>query len=191
MSERRFALVDFTYRGKTGRLRIHEAGHTYALPRAVAHAPTKSELVAKQRPPQWTPPSIFRPPEVLTEVEIESSALPLPPSPSWRRLLGLPFPHGGPNSLLRNQAWTAYVQTTVMIQGRPMSSAEQDRAQRLFRERQEGTKAFQEYRDKQEAMLKLTAKLRAERLAHEASLKLQARPKKRSASDGIKPGNKS
>jgi hypothetical protein len=36
MSERRFALVDFTYRGKTGRLRFHEAGHTYALPRAVA-----------------------------------------------------------------------------------------------------------------------------------------------------------
>ena len=27
MSDRRFALVDFTYRGKTGRLRFHEAGH--------------------------------------------------------------------------------------------------------------------------------------------------------------------
>lgn len=75
MSEPRFALVDFTYRGKTGRLRIQEAGHTYALPRAVAHAATKRELVAKQRPPHWTPPSIFRPPEVLTEIEmIEAEA---------------------------------------------------------------------------------------------------------------------
>ena len=73
MSERRFALVDFTYTGKTGRLRLHEAGHIYALPRAVAHAATKRELVAKQRPPHWTPPSIFRPPEVLTEVEVNEA----------------------------------------------------------------------------------------------------------------------
>ena len=70
MSDRRFALVDFTYRGRTGRLRVPEAGHTYALPRAIAHAATKRGLVAKQRPPHWTPPSIFRPPEVLTEVEV-------------------------------------------------------------------------------------------------------------------------
>jgi hypothetical protein len=70
MSERRFALVDFTYRGKTGGVRFHDAGYIYALPRAVAHAATKRELVAKQRPPHWTPPSIFRPPEVLTEVEV-------------------------------------------------------------------------------------------------------------------------
>jgi hypothetical protein len=70
MSERRFALVDFTYTGKLGRLRFHEADRTYTLPRAVAHAATKRELVAKQRPPHWMPPSIFRPPEVLTEVEV-------------------------------------------------------------------------------------------------------------------------
>jgi hypothetical protein len=73
MPERRFALVDFTHRGKTGRVRPYEAGHTYALPRAVAHAATKRELVAKQRPPHWTPPSIFRPPEVLTEVEVNEA----------------------------------------------------------------------------------------------------------------------
>jgi hypothetical protein len=79
MPERRFALVDFTYRGKTGRLRLHEAGRTYTLPRAVAHAATKRELVAKQRPPHWTPPSIFRPPEVLTEAEgVESPATSCP-----------------------------------------------------------------------------------------------------------------
>jgi len=70
MSERRFALVDFTYRGKTGLFRFHEAGRTYALPQAVAYAAIKRGLVAKQRPPHWTPPSIFRPPEVLTEVEV-------------------------------------------------------------------------------------------------------------------------
>ena len=55
---------------KLGRLRFHEADRTYTLPRAVAHAATKRELVAKQRPPHWMPPSIFRPPEVLTEVEV-------------------------------------------------------------------------------------------------------------------------
>jgi hypothetical protein len=70
MSERRFALVDFTHRTKTGRVRLYEASHTYALPRAVAHAATKRELVAKQRPPHWTPPSIFRPPIALTELEV-------------------------------------------------------------------------------------------------------------------------
>ena len=76
MSERRFALVDFTYRSKTGRLRRYEAGHTYALPRAVAHAATKRELVAKQRPPQWAPPSIFRQPKFLTGAEaIEEAEL--------------------------------------------------------------------------------------------------------------------
>jgi len=39
-------------------------------PRAVAHAATKRELVPKQRPPHWTPPSIFRPPEALSEAEV-------------------------------------------------------------------------------------------------------------------------
>jgi hypothetical protein len=70
MSERRFALVDFIYRGKRGRLCLHEAGRTYTLPRAVAHAATKRQLVAKQRPPHWTPPSILRPPEALSEAEV-------------------------------------------------------------------------------------------------------------------------
>ena len=70
MSERRFALVDFKYGAvKTGHLCLCEAGRTCSLPRAVAHAATKRELVAKERPPHWTP-SIFRLPEVLTEVEV-------------------------------------------------------------------------------------------------------------------------
>jgi hypothetical protein len=70
MSERRFALVDFTHMSRAGCLQLYEAGHTYALTRAVAHAATKHELVAKQRPPHWTPPSMFRLPETLTEAEV-------------------------------------------------------------------------------------------------------------------------
>jgi hypothetical protein len=70
MSERRFALVDFTYMNRMGCLRLYEAGHTYALPRAIAHAATKREFVVKECPPHWTPPGIFRLPEVLTEAEV-------------------------------------------------------------------------------------------------------------------------
>ena len=70
MSERRFVLVDFTHMNRAGCLRLFEAGNTYALLRAIAHAATKRELVAKQRPSGWTPPSMFRQPEVLTEAEV-------------------------------------------------------------------------------------------------------------------------
>src|ERR1017187_10302275 len=68
MSERRFVLVDFTHMSGVGCLRLYEAGRAYVLPRAVAHAATKRELVAKQRPAGWMPPSMFRLPEVLTEL---------------------------------------------------------------------------------------------------------------------------
>ena len=74
MSERRFALVDFTHIIREGRLRLYQAGHTYALPRAFAHAATKRELVATQRPPHWTAPSMFQLPEVLTEAEVIEAA---------------------------------------------------------------------------------------------------------------------
>ena len=37
--------------------------------RGLAHAAAKRELVATERPVDWMPPSIFRPPEVLTELE--------------------------------------------------------------------------------------------------------------------------
>jgi hypothetical protein len=50
MSERRFVLVEFMHKTKTGRLRLYEAGRAYTLPRAIAHAATKRELVAKQQP---------------------------------------------------------------------------------------------------------------------------------------------
>jgi hypothetical protein len=71
MTERRFALVDFTYSSDAvGHIRFYEAGCTYPLPRALAHAAAKRELVAVQQPVGWTPPSILRPPEVLTEAEV-------------------------------------------------------------------------------------------------------------------------
>jgi hypothetical protein len=73
MPERRFTLVDFTLRTKTGRLRLYEAGHTYSLPRAVAHAATKRELVAEQRPSHWASPSIFRSTEALSEAEVSEA----------------------------------------------------------------------------------------------------------------------
>jgi hypothetical protein len=71
MSERRFALVDFTHMNRAGCLRLYEAGHTYTLSQAIAHAAIKRELVAKQRPSGWTPPSMFRHPEVLTGARLE------------------------------------------------------------------------------------------------------------------------
>jgi hypothetical protein len=70
MSERRFALVDFTHMNRAGCLRLYEAGHAYALSRAIAHAATKREFVAKQQPPGWIPPNMFQLPEVLTEAEV-------------------------------------------------------------------------------------------------------------------------
>jgi hypothetical protein len=71
MTERRFVLVDFRYTSDVvGHIRLYEAGNTYDMPRAVAHAAAKRELVAVQQPADWTPPSILRPPEVLTESEL-------------------------------------------------------------------------------------------------------------------------
>ena len=48
MSERRFVLADFTYMDREGVLRLYEAGRTYRLPRAIAYAATKRELVTKR-----------------------------------------------------------------------------------------------------------------------------------------------
>ena len=64
MTERRFVLVDFRY------IRLYEAGNTYDMPRALAHAAAKRELIAVERPVDWRSPSILRMPEVLTEAEL-------------------------------------------------------------------------------------------------------------------------
>ena len=71
MTERRFVLVDFRYTSDVvGHIRLYEAGNTYDMPRALAHAAAKRELIAVGQPVNWTPPSILRPPEVLTEAEL-------------------------------------------------------------------------------------------------------------------------
>ena len=53
-----------------GHVRFYEAGNSYDMPRAFAHAAAKRELIAVEQPAGWTPPSILRPPEVLTEWEL-------------------------------------------------------------------------------------------------------------------------
>jgi hypothetical protein len=81
MTERRFVLVDFRYTSDPlGHVRFYEAGNTYDMPRALAHAAAKRELVAVAQPAGWTPPSILRSPEVLAqselvEAEVELKAL--------------------------------------------------------------------------------------------------------------------
>jgi len=74
MTERQFVLVDFRYTtDAVGHVRLYEAGNTYDVPRALAHAAAKRELVAVERPVDWEPPSILRPPEVLTEAQLVTS----------------------------------------------------------------------------------------------------------------------
>ena len=66
---------------REGWLRLYEAS-TLTLSRTPS--PKKRELVAKQRPADWAPPSMFRPPEVLTEAEVvEAEAGPCGFTP-WR-----------------------------------------------------------------------------------------------------------
>ena len=74
MTVSRFVLVDFrTTSDVVGHVRLYEAGNTYGLPRALAHAAAKRDLVAVPRPVDWDPPSILRPPEVLTEAELAAA----------------------------------------------------------------------------------------------------------------------
>ena len=70
MVERRFALVDFTHRSKTGCLRLFRSGAYLFVATRRGPRRDKGGLVAKQRPPRWSPPNIFRPPEALGEVEV-------------------------------------------------------------------------------------------------------------------------
>ena len=45
MTERRFVLFDFRYASDVvGHIRLYEAGNTYDMPRALAHAAVKREL---------------------------------------------------------------------------------------------------------------------------------------------------
>ena len=62
-----------------------------------------------------------------------------------------------------------------------MIPKEQERAERLFRQKQEGAIALSEYEAKEQARRLLTAKLRAERLAREAK---NAKREQRKAAKG-------
>lgn len=70
MSERRFVLVDFIHMSRIGCFRLYEAGRIHILPRAIAHAATRRDFLAVKRPAHWVAPSMFRPPEMLTEAEV-------------------------------------------------------------------------------------------------------------------------
>jgi hypothetical protein len=68
-----FALVDFVCRSGSGPLRIYEAGRSYPMSPAVAHAAAKRGLVAKGRPSCWIRPSVLRQPEVLSVHELDAA----------------------------------------------------------------------------------------------------------------------
>jgi hypothetical protein len=63
-------LVDFTHTSRAGCLRLYEAGRAYTIPPALAHAATKRDFVAIERPTRWSPLGMFRSPEVLTDLEV-------------------------------------------------------------------------------------------------------------------------
>jgi hypothetical protein len=69
-AEYRFALVDFAYPSGPGVVCLCEAGRTYPMQSAAAHAAAKRGLVATRRPPCWIRPSIFKQPEMLTETDL-------------------------------------------------------------------------------------------------------------------------
>jgi hypothetical protein len=70
-----------------------EAGNTYDIPRALAHAATKRNVVALEQPPDWEAPSILRPPEVPTEAELAAAEAQL--KALQRHAFGIVDPRGG------------------------------------------------------------------------------------------------
>ena len=72
MPEHRFVLSDFTCPAPGG-FRLYEAGRSYPMPPALAHIAAKRDLVARHKPPHWTPPSILAAPVIITAMEIEQA----------------------------------------------------------------------------------------------------------------------
>ena len=70
MSDRRFALVDFTYRGKKGRVRLHEAGTPMPYHEPWPTPRQSARLSRSNGHSIGSPPSIFRSPEALSEAEV-------------------------------------------------------------------------------------------------------------------------
>ena len=71
--EHRFVLADFTCPTPRGTPRLYEAGRSYPMPPAIAHAAAQRDLVAHHKPARWTPPSCLAFPVFLTAVEIEEA----------------------------------------------------------------------------------------------------------------------
>jgi hypothetical protein len=94
MTQRRFVLFDFRYTSDAvGHIRFYEAGNAYDMPGALAHAAAKRYLVATDQPVDWEPPSILRPPEVLTEAELTEAEAEL--EARERYAFGIVEPEGG------------------------------------------------------------------------------------------------
>ena len=53
-----------------GRPRLYEAGRSYPMSSAVAHAAANRNLIAHYKPLRWTPPSILVAPQVLNKIEV-------------------------------------------------------------------------------------------------------------------------
>jgi hypothetical protein len=74
MTQRRFVLVDFRYTSDVmGTFALMRPATPTTMPRALAHAAANRNLIAIQRPADWQPPSILKPPEVLTEAELTAA----------------------------------------------------------------------------------------------------------------------
>ena len=76
-AEYRFVLADFRCIGAGGAPRLYEAGRSYPMPPAVAHAAAKRGLVAKAKPPTWVSPGFGRRADVLTEADITAAGVEL------------------------------------------------------------------------------------------------------------------
>ncbi len=68
--EYRFVLADFRCIGPGGAPRLYEAGRSYPMPPAFAHAAAKRGLVAKAKPRAWVSPGFGRRAEVRTEADV-------------------------------------------------------------------------------------------------------------------------
>jgi hypothetical protein len=72
--EHRFVLADFVHVDDAGHRHVYEAGRSYPMRPAVAHAAAKRDLVAHHKPPNWTAPSILTPPQLLSGDEVAAAA---------------------------------------------------------------------------------------------------------------------
>ena len=72
-TEYRFVLTDFRCIGDGGAPRLYEAGRSFPMPPAVAHAAEERGLVTKAKPPHWTPPSLFKRAATLSAAEIAAA----------------------------------------------------------------------------------------------------------------------